>query len=142
MDYLVGGGAPAAGVHPNGQPHGDPDKIAATAAATGADPSHAAAMLEPHQYTHDEFVAATRNMPWGVAEKLWGMQHYLNPVQQLLPQHVQSLQNDITQASKEYEEATVPAVKAEALKQLNGRRDVLNKLIQNLILPQGLPYNQ
>ena len=76
----------------------DPPKTDAVSKAVGATPEHANAMLNPLHYTRDEFIQAIANEPLAVTEKLWAMQHYLNPQQQLQSDYAKGLDRNIMDA--------------------------------------------
>ena len=70
-------------VTPGGKQIGDPDTVhtKATVAGVHLDAAHAA--HEPGQYTESEFIKHIGSLSWNQAGKLWQMQHYLPPQQQM-----------------------------------------------------------
>jgi hypothetical protein len=80
----------------------DPVKVDTLAKTTGATNNQAYAMLHPENLTEDQFAQEMVGTPIGVAEKLWNMQHYLNPDQQAGQAYLGQLNQDITNAQKDY----------------------------------------
>lgn len=80
----------------------DPVKVDTLAKTTGATNNQAYAMLHPENFTEDQFAQEMVGTPIGVAEKLWNMQHYLNPDQQAGQAYLGQLNQDITNAQKDY----------------------------------------
>lgn len=83
----------------------NPEMINSVAAGMGVDPRHAHGMLEPHQFSQQEFESAMADMPIVVAEHLWNMQHYLNPQQQAAVSYLGSLNQRTSAAQKALQDA-------------------------------------
>jgi hypothetical protein len=83
----------------------DPGMVDAAAKGTGATFEQANAMMNAHHYTQDEFVNAIRGMPIALVEKLWNMQHYLNPQQQVEGAYNKQLQAGVDTAAQELQNA-------------------------------------
>ena len=89
---------------PTGQtvvaPVDDSDKVNAHARAYGIPREIAHAALEPHNYSKDQFTAAISHLPLSMLGTIWGMQHYLTPEQQLIPQVLQGHADKINEAQQ------------------------------------------
>jgi hypothetical protein len=83
----------------------NPEMINSVAAGMGADPRHVHGMLEPHQFSQQEFESAMADMPMVVADHLWNMQHYLNPQQQAAVSYLGSLNQRTSAAQKALQDA-------------------------------------
>jgi len=99
----------------------DPGMVDAAAKGTGATFEQANAMMNAHHYTQDEFVNAIRGMPIAVVEKLWNMQHYLNPQQMASKRYIGGVDQSVENAAQAYQAAQVdkntPAGELEKYKQ-------------------------
>ena len=94
--------------------HGDPAKMAAIAKATGATTSQVSAFHEHQKYSDEDLTHIIANMPSAMVDKLWGMQHYLTPQQQMLPMALHQLDTQAQDAGAKYDAAVAnKAPKAE-----------------------------
>jgi hypothetical protein len=84
----------------------DSNKISVVSAGMGVDPKHAHLMMEPHQYSDDEWINAAASMPIGTAQKLWGMQHYLKPQETAAPAYMGLIQKQIADGNAALQAAT------------------------------------
>jgi hypothetical protein len=66
----------------NGKPVQDQAGLAANVQRTGMHENVVHPFHEPHAYTEEEFVNATRGINWDQLQQLQGLQHYLPPAQQ------------------------------------------------------------
>lgn len=81
MDHADG--APAT-TTPGGKAIADPEGVNMKAKISGASHDAAHASHEPGQYTESEFIKHIGSLSWNQAAKLWQMQHYLPPQQQMM----------------------------------------------------------
>lgn len=95
-----------------GKPITDQNLNHAVTQLSGADPSHVDAVLNPHEYTREQFQAAVANMPWGMAKSLWAMQHYLNPTQRAQGQYFGQLDQGVLNAQNADKGTTQASLKA------------------------------
>lgn len=115
-----------------------PDHVNAQAAILGEHPKNVLPFMEPHQFSDDEFVQATQGLNWKQAARIFGMQHYQTPQQQLIPQLVGHAHDLVQQAQAAYENAVAkklpPAdqkAASDALKQAQQERDgIISKLTE------------
>ena len=91
-------------------------QIEVIANATGFDKRHIHGMLEPHQFSQQEFESSMADMPWAVAQHLWGMQHYLSPQQTAVPSYLGMLQQKSEAAKAAYTAAVQSGNGADATK--------------------------
>jgi hypothetical protein len=96
---------------PNGKVSGQPQTDAAIARLVGGTPEQVNAFTEPHNYTPQEHAQAVAGIPLAVAERLWGMQHYLTPEQQLMPRLMNSLAGTADASTKAYQDAAAQGAK-------------------------------
>jgi hypothetical protein len=90
----------------NGKTMDDPTGVHTTAQNAGVHPDVAHPIVEPHQYSEDEFVGALRGkLTWGQMTKLWQQQHYLNPQQQVSGDYFSLLNNKANADEQAYQEA-------------------------------------
>ena len=103
----------AQGIHTYQTPDGgtktvqadNPAHLQAQSAILGEHPGNILPMMEPHQFTESEFRHAISGMTWNQAARIFGMQHYQTPQQQLIPAYVGGLHNDANAAEKAYNDA-------------------------------------
>lgn len=88
----------------NGKTVDNPQALAQIAAQTGEHPDVAHLFHEPHKYSEDEFVQRASGLSWNQASKLWGMQHYLSPDQQVFSQLMGGLKSQADQAGQMYQQ--------------------------------------
>lgn len=108
MDAAVrASGGPNTMTHKGAGPNGadltvqmdDPARVAALAKSLDIDPRHAHGVTEPHNYSSDEdWLNSMRGISRQDVDKIWGIQHYLNPNQQAFVQSIKQAQSDIASA--------------------------------------------
>lgn len=130
----------------NGKVHSDPAGIAAKAAQAGVPPETAAAFHESHQYSEDEFVKAlSGKVSYDQAAKLWQMQHYLSPQQQVSGDYLSLLHNKATQDEQAYQEALSGGKAQAVLTALDKKRQAsqaeTESALRAMSLGQNVYYN-
>lgn len=126
---------------PNNKQDPNPQVTAAIADQHGVTPEAAHAVTQPHTYSEDEFVAATRGMPLAVFEKLYGMHQHLTPQQLIMPRALAGMDKEysdanalLAEAQKAGDNAKIKAAQ-DAVKQSGQQRELM---IQRLAY--GSPY--
>lgn len=128
--------------HPDGTIQGvnDPGIVAQKAAMAGSTHAAAAAMHEPESLTREQFISAMRGVPQSTVDKLWGMQHYLTPEQQMLPAYMSEMHKQMTDAASNLAEAQAAGSKitADQLQTLRSEYNISRMNYMNVLKVGGL----
>jgi len=128
--------------HPDGTIQGvnDPGIVAQKAAMAGSTHAAAAAMHEPESLTREQFISAMRGVPQSTVDKLWGMQHYLTPEQQMLPAYMGEMHKQMTDAASNLAEAQAAGSKvtADQLQTLRNEYNISRMNYMNVLKVGGL----
>lgn len=130
----------------------DPAKLAALAQITGEHPDHVNPFVHHGDYTEDEFIAATQNLNWKQAARIFGAAQRLTPQQQVVNQYAGIVNENAQRAEAAYNEAVANKSPKAALDKLdaerkaanNTARDFLRKIAEgsNFLYPEGTGTNQ
>lgn len=86
----------------NGRNVTNPGHLQLMADQSGATPGQSHPFAEPHQYSEQEFLDATRGLSWNQLGKLFSMQHYIPPQQQAIVEYTSGLKGQADAAGQLY----------------------------------------